>query len=127
MDKEDITTKDIVPVYFSPYPYFQVFKERLDMRRYGACKKPTGGMVFASGGGRLMLRNIVPCSSVAKIPAWRTRISGAWLHKVGETPVKTEGEVVTALAALSANGETHCTLMFLDTEVSHALTNSGIP
>ena len=127
MEKDGITEKDMVPVYFSPDPYYQAFDERLDMRRYDAYNKPAGGMVFAIADDRLTLWDILPSSPTAKVPVCRTRILGTWLHKVGATPVTTEKEVVTALTALSVENATHCTLVFLHPEVSQGLTNTGIP
>ena len=69
MEKYGITEKDMVPVYFSPDPYFQAYEERLDIRRYGAYKKPTGGMVFAIADDQLTLRDIIVSLPAANIPA----------------------------------------------------------
>ena len=82
MANDGITEKDMVPVYFSLNPYHHAFEERLDMRWYGAYNKPAGGMVFAITDDRLTLRDMLPSLPTAKIPAWWTRIHGAWLHKV---------------------------------------------
>ena len=113
MAKDGITEKDMAPVYFSSDPCHQAFEDRLDIRRYGAYDKPSGGMVFAVADNRLILRDILPSSPAAKIPAWRTCIHGAWLRKVGENMVTTEKEVVIALTVLSVNGAAHCDLVFL--------------
>ena len=117
----------MAPVYFSPDPFHKEFEETLDMRRYGAYDKPTGGMVFEKSYGQLVLQNIVPSSPAAKIPAWRTRIRGDSLWKVGQTLVESEDEVVTALASLHRDGVEHCNLVFSHPEVSPGLANDGIP
>ena len=83
------------------------------MRRYGAYTNPIGGMVCAVADDRLILRDILQSLPAAKILAWRARIRGAWLCKVGETMVTTEKEVVIALTVLSVNGAAHCDLVFL--------------
>ena len=84
-------------------------------------------MVFDEGDGRLVLRSIVPRSPAAKIPAWRTRIRGAWLRKVGPDVVTTVPEVVQALEKCRDAGASKCRLTFSHPEVSHGLTSSGIP
>jgi hypothetical protein len=84
-------------------------------------------MVFEVSDNRLILRDILPSSPAAKIPAWQTRIRGAWLRKIGEASVATEDEAVSALKALSAGGSTYCDLVFSHPEVSQGLTNEGTP
>jgi hypothetical protein len=126
MSKAGIAAQDMTPMYFSPDPYHKAFKDRLDILRYEAYNKPTGGMVFNAADGRLVLRDIFPRSTAAKIPAWRTRIRGAWLRKVGTTMVLTEEEVAAALAVLSTEGADHCQLTFSHPEVSRGLIHAGI-
>ena len=61
------------------------------------------------------------------MPAWRTRIRGAWLQKVGNNVVTTEEEVIRALAKCGGTSANSCQLTFSYPEVSHGLTNTGIP
>ena len=91
MDKDGTAEKDMAPVYFSLDPYFQAFQERLDMRRYGAYNKSTRGMVFVIADNQLILRDTIPSSPAAKIPAWWTRIRGAWLCKVSRRDAGQDG------------------------------------
>ena len=97
------------------------------MRRYTAYAKPAGGMVFETADDRLILRDIVPRSPAAKIPAWRTRIRGAWLRKIGDVKVTSEMDVIRALKGCSATDADNCQLTFSHPEVSHGLTDAGIP
>ena len=124
MTRAGITHRDMAPVYFSPDPYHEVFEERLDMHRYAAYATPAGGMVFDATGDRLVLRDIVPA---AKMPAWRTRIRGVLLQKVGGDVGTTEEEVICALAKCGDTSAKSCQLMFSHPEVSHGLTDTGIP
>ena len=70
--KVGITIHNLAPVYFSLDPYNEAFQERIDIRRYGAYEKKAGGMRFDTKDNRLVLRDVVPSLSVAKIPAWRS-------------------------------------------------------
>jgi hypothetical protein len=127
MANAGITHRDMAPVYFSKDPYHDAFDEQLDMRRYTAYAKPAGGMVFEATDDRLVLKHIVPSSPAAKIPAWRTRIRGAWLRQVGDDVVTTEDEVISALGKCGTSGADSCRLVFSHPEVSHGLTGAGIP
>jgi hypothetical protein len=122
-----ISCRDVLPVYFSTDPYHSSFDERLDMRRYHAYGKRAGGMICVATGDRLTLKDVVASSPAARIRAWRTRIRGAWLRKVGGTPVTTEEDVVAALELASAHPEKECMLTFSHPEVRQGLTCGGIP
>ena len=97
------------------------------MRKYRAYSKRAGGMVFDTTGERLTLTHVVPSLPAPRIRAWRTRIHGAWLRKIGDTRVDTEADVIEALEKVVEEGANECMLTFLHPEVSHGLTCDGIP
>jgi hypothetical protein len=127
MARAGITTCNMAPVYFLPDPYHKAFKARMDMRWYVAYKKPTGGMVFDATNGHLLLRDIVPSSPAADIPAWHTRIRGAWLRKLGTMVVTADSEVINVLSVSRVGGDERYLLMFLHPEVMHGFTRTGVP
>ena len=83
--------------------------------------------MFETTGERRTLTHIVPSSPAARIRAWRTRIRGAWLQKVGETHVAAETDVIEALEKSVVDDCKECILTCLHPEVSHGLTYDGIP
>jgi hypothetical protein len=84
-------------------------------------------MVFDTTGERLTLTHIVPSSPAAWSRAWRTRIRGAWLRKVGDKKVDTVTDVKEALEKIAVGDSKECILTFSHPEVAHGLTGDGIP
>jgi len=126
-DMNGISRKDAATVYFSLDPYHDAFEETLNIRDYTAYRKYAAGMEFTVTDGRLRLRNIVPSSPAAKLPAWRSRLRGAWLVKVDGTPLSSPATLEATLRRLAASGKDSCQLLFAHPEVAQGLTNEGIP
>ena len=122
-----ITRQDVAQVYFSPHPYHQAFEEIIDLRQYTRYGKVSGGMLFDDVNGRLILTDIVPSSPAARIPAWRTRLRGAWLRKVGTREVGSSAEVEAAFQQLCLDESANTTLLFSHPAVEHGVTHDGIP
>ena len=77
--------------------------------------------------GRLYLQHIQQSTPAAKIRAWRSRIRGAWIIKVNDTPVTTEDELRQVLTGLAKDKSPMCTLLIAHSEIRDGLVESGIP
>ena len=102
------------------------FEEWLGIQRYKVHGRPSGGMVFKMENGRLILKEIVASLLATKIPAWHTRIQGAWLRKIGATLVNLDQEVMQALKEVQQGGGDHYMLAYSYPEVSRGLVYKGI-
>jgi hypothetical protein len=69
---------------------------------------------------------MAPSTPGAKIKQWRTRFKGAWLIKVGDTPVSTINEAQLAFQRLQNNGTSRSVLLFSHPEIRPDLTHDGI-
>jgi hypothetical protein len=85
-------------IYLSPNPFFESFKEVVDITRYDFNKHRTAGLCLTTSGNRLFLGGISPSMPAAKIPRWRTCIEGTWLIKMGQLVVTTIKEAQDAFA-----------------------------
>ena len=65
--------------------------------------------------------------SSARIARWRTRICGAWLLSINGTPVQTLTDVHNAFDNISLSRTPSCTLLFAHPEISHGISNKGLP
>jgi hypothetical protein len=84
-----ITKHDIAPLYMSPCPYFDAFKEVVDLRKFDLINHWTAGLCLTHIDGQLFLGGISPSIPGAKIAHWRMRFKGVWLIKIGPTTVST--------------------------------------
>jgi hypothetical protein len=114
-------------VYISPSPYNDAFKEVLDLRKFNIDKHRAAGMSFIWQDSRLILGAMVPSTPGARVPRWRTRIKGAWLISVDNTPVLSVTDVQDVFRRLYADGATSCTLLFSHPDISHGLSQQGVP
>ena len=122
-----IGVQDMMMVYMSPDPYHDAFEQSVDLRKFDLTKHSTGGLSLYERNGRVHLASIAPCTPAARIPAWRTRIRGAWLIKVGNTIVDSIDAVTRAFAGLRTSGSTSVTLLFSHPEVRPSLSQDGLP
>jgi hypothetical protein len=111
----------------SPTPYNDAFEEELDLRKFYFKLHHTAGMSFIPQDTRLILASMVPSTPGARIPRWRTRLRGAWLLLVNGTPVDSIVSVQQAFNSLSLSRASSCILLFAHPEISHGISNKGLP
>ena len=63
----------------------------------------------------------------ARLARWQTRLRGAWLLSINGNPVQTLTDVLNVLDNLSLSQPTSCTLLFAHPEISHGISNEGLP
>ncbi len=96
----------------SPDPYHEAFEEILDLRRFDLSRHRTACLCLAHVNGRLLLGGMMPSTPAAKIPRWRSRLKGAWLIKIGDTPVSSIPDAQQVFAALAQAGVSSATLLY---------------
>ena len=75
---------------------------------FDIAKHSMAGLSFLEKNGHLILAHISPSTPGAKIPRWHTRLSGAWLIKVGDHHItsiddaRKDFKVITSAGAMSA-------------------------
>ena len=102
--------QDMMMVYMSPDPYHDAFEQSVDLRKFGLTKHATGGLSLYERDGRVHLASIAPSTPAARIHAWRTRIRGAWLIKVGDNFVGSIDAVTRAFDELRKSSSPSVTL-----------------
>ncbi len=63
-----LSKKDMATIYMSPDPYFEAFKEVIDLRKFNLTKHCTAGLCLAHSDGQLYLGGMTPSTPGAKIP-----------------------------------------------------------
>ncbi len=111
----------------SPCPYFDAFKEVIDLRKFDLNKHRTAGLCLTHIDGRLFLGGISPSTPGAKIARWRTRLKGAWLIKISPTTVSTIKDAQLAFKKLSDAGTPSVVLLFLHPEFRPTMTHDSLP
>jgi hypothetical protein len=114
-------------VFMSPSPYFELFKEILDLWKFDITKHRTAGLCLAHQNGCLFLGGMAPSTPGAKIPCWCTCIKGVWLIKIGNELVYTINHAQRAFHTLSTNGAMTVTLIFLHSKKQSAISHDGLP
>jgi hypothetical protein len=122
IDKSDMAT-----VFMPPSPYFESFKEILDLRKFDITKHRTVNLCLAHQTGCLFLKGMAPNTKGAKIPCWHTRIKDAWLIKIGNKLVCTINDAQRAFHTLLTNGATTVTLLFLHSKIQPTISHDGLP
>jgi hypothetical protein len=61
------------------------------------------------------------------LPWWRTRLRGAWLIQINNTPVASINDAKTAFANLSSSKSQRCTLLFSHPKITPDISNKGLP
>ncbi len=114
-------------VYISPSPYNDACEEVLDLWKFNIDKHRSAGMSFIMQDRRLILGAMVPSTPGAWVPRWQTRIKGAWLISIDNTPVSSITDVQDVFQRLYTNGVTGCSLLFSHPDISHGLSRQVVP
>jgi hypothetical protein len=118
---------DMATVYMLPDPYFEAFEEVINLRKFDLTKHRTAGLCLAQNDQRLILGGIAPSTPGARTPCWHSRIKGAWLIKVGDTPVSSLANAQEAFVKASVSGLPSLTLLFSHPEVRQDISHDGLP
>ncbi len=89
MSAFEISKSDMAMIYMSPDPYFDAFKQPLDLCKFDVEKDPTAGLSLFENNGHVHLATMSPGTPAAKIKDWCTRVKGAWLIKIGYMLIST--------------------------------------
>lgn len=127
ISQHEISNKDLQMVYLSPHAFKNSFEEVLDLRKYTSSMSPTAGLLCKESNGRLYFRDAEPSTPAAKIRAWRSRLRGAWLIQVNDTPVSTMTDLRSVMSSLLDSKSKHCTLLMAHSELKDGLVETGIP
>jgi len=117
----------VAQVYLSPTPYNDAFEEVLDLQKFDFSQHQAAGMAFLPQDNRLILANMVASTPGARIARWRTCLRGAWLLSINGNPVQKLMDVHDVFGNLSLSRCTSCTLLFAHPEISHGISNRGLP
>ena len=101
----------------SPDPYFEAFKETIDLQKFDLHRHSTAGLCLAQSNDSLFLGGIAFSTPGSKIPRWQSRLKGAWLIKVCKNPVSSITDVQTVFATAIASGLTSVPLLFSHPEI----------
>jgi hypothetical protein len=63
----------------------------------------------------------------AWVPRWHTRLQGAWQLSINGIPVQTLANAHKAFDDLSLSQQALCILLFAHPEISHGISNKGLP
>ncbi len=122
----EIFKTNMAMIYMSPNPYFDAFKQPLDLHQLDLCKHPTAGLSLYEHAGRLHLATMSPDSPAAKIKDWHSRVKGAWLIQIGDTPVTTITSAKDALTAAHLANTSSVTLLFAHPKIRPNLSHDGV-
>jgi hypothetical protein len=118
---------NMATVYMSPDPYFEAFKEWIDLRGFNLATHRTAGLCLAAHNGWLFLGTMKPNTPGAKIPCWHSCIKGAWLIKIDDVLVSTIEDVQAAFEATSNKGVPSIRLLFSHPEFCPDVSHDGLP
>jgi hypothetical protein len=92
----NITKDDMAMVYMSPDPFFDAFKEDLDLQKWSFDKHRTASLSLVVHNGRVYLGGMTPGTPGTKVDWWRVNLRGVWLIKVGSTQISTISDAQSA-------------------------------
>jgi hypothetical protein len=118
---------DMATIYMSPDPYFETFEEIINLQKFNIQTHCTGGLSLLASNNRHILGGMAPGTPGVKIPHWRSQLKGAWLIKVGSTPVSTIAEAQDAFISAIALGFHVVTLLFSHPEIRQDISHDGLP
>jgi hypothetical protein len=122
-----IGASDTAMIYVSPDLYGPAFEEKLDLWKFNLNRHTTTGLCFYQKNDRLLLASMAPSTPGARIPWWPTRLWGAWLIQIDETPVTFISNAQTVFACLSSSNAHRCTLLFSHPKITPNISNQGLP
>jgi hypothetical protein len=122
-----IGASDMAMIYVAPDPYGTAFEEELDRQKLDLQRHATAGLCFFEKDNRILLASMAPSTPGARLPWWRTRLCGAWLIQINNTPVASIYDPKTAFANLSSSNSQRCTLLFSHPEITPDISNQGLP
>jgi hypothetical protein len=108
-------------------PYHKAFEEVLDLQQFNFNRHCMAGMCLVHNNGCLILDDMAPSTSAAKIPRWQLRIKDAWLIKIGNKVVSTINKAQQVFEQLSANGVSSVPLLFSHPEIHQDILHDGQP
>ena len=111
----------------SPDPFFDSFKEELDLRKWSFDKHRTAGLSLVFHNGSIYLGGMTPSTPGAKVDRWHVNFRGAWLIKIGPTFISTISEAQAAFKALYESNSSSVTLLFSHPEIWQDISNKGLP
>jgi hypothetical protein len=111
----------------SPDPFFDAFKEDLDLQKWSFDKHRTAGLSLVVHNGRVYLGGMTPGTPGAKVDWWRVNLRGAWLIKVGSTQISTIFDAQSAFWSLYETGAPSVMLLFSHPELRRDISNKGLP
>jgi hypothetical protein len=114
-------------IYMSPDPYYEAFKEVIDLRKFDLHKHRTAGLCLAHSDKCLYLGGMAPGTPGAKIPCWRSQLKGAWLIKVGDILVSSIADAQNAFTTAIVLGSPFVTLLFSHPEIHQDISHDGLP
>jgi hypothetical protein len=118
---------DMAIVYVSPDPFGSAFEEEINLRKFDSTTHRTAGLTFFEKDGRIYLATMAPGTPGARVPRWRTRIRGAWLISIDDTPVSSISDAQKVFQRLSDSRAPTCTLLFSHPELTPSISNNGLP
>jgi hypothetical protein len=122
-----IGKQDMATIYMSPDPYYEAFKEVIDLRKFDLHKHRTAGLCLAHSDKRLYLGGMAPGTPGAKIPCWRSQLKGAWLIKVGDILVSSIADAQDAFTTAIVLGSPFVTLLFSHPKIRQDISHDGLP
>jgi hypothetical protein len=122
-----VLVTDVAQVYLSSTPYKDAFEETIDLRKFYFSQHCSAGLSLLQQDSRLILVSMVPSTPGARIIRWCTHLRGAWLLSVNRNPVTTILDIHQTFYELWLRQAAKCILLFAHLEISHGLSNKGIP
>jgi hypothetical protein len=104
-------------IYMSPDPYFDLFEQQLDLRKFDLATHATAGLSLDEMDGHVNLALMSPSTPAAKIPDWQTHVQGAWLIKIRDAVISTIDNAKSAITNMINSGSTGMVLLFAHPEI----------
>jgi hypothetical protein len=118
---------DMEMIYLSNDPYGRTFKEPLDLRKCNLTQHPTAGLRFIVKDGWLILSSIDASTPSAQIDTWHSRLRGAWLISIDNTPISSITAAQSVFSQLSKDSASSCILTFTHPDFSPGISHNGLP
>jgi hypothetical protein len=122
-----IGKRDMATIYMSPDPYFEAFNKMVNLCKFDLSKHRTAGLCLAQSDDHLFLGGIVPSTSAAHIPHWRSCLKSAWLIKIGNSMVSTITDAQATFTKAHDSGLPSITLLFSHPEICQDTSHDGLP